>query len=84
MAPVWRGIKMARNTDLGWVQAGDALKPVLERLAASRGMTPEQFRDECATGDVPDAQDATGASRQSTVTAGLRGRFGGKVTLAHS
>ncbi len=72
---------MTHNPDLGWVQAGDALKPVLKRLAARRGMTTEQFRVWCATGDVT---EVTVASEKSTATAGLHGRSGGKVTPAHS
>lgn len=48
---------MTRNFDEGWIRVGDALQPVLARLAAQRGMTPEQFRTWCIE-KADKAQDA--------------------------
>ena len=69
---------MSRNRDFGWVQAGMALNPLIARLAASRGATPEQCRVMCATGDVARA----GTTSAGSVDCGDNDRQSGKVPLA--
>lgn len=69
---------MSSNPDAGWVQAGDAVRPLIVRLAALRGATPGQCRVGLVEGDAAGAD----AASAGTVGCGGNDRQSGKVPLA--
>ena len=56
---------MQRNPDNGWQTLGGALQPVLERIAAKRGMSRDQFLAWAAAGATkPTAGEAVEAGKR--------------------